>query len=206
MAKVIKSRKPNSKKMLLYAGLLVGALALSTPKTVYAEEDVLYEETNDDYETEKIEETDIVRDNTVVNPVEEEKQEEKQEEKKEEKKEEEKSTVLPDDQKGDEGKYWDPSIKTEEEKKHINEEHHEEEHHEEEHHEEEHHEEEHHEEEKHEEEKHEEQKPAPKTGMGDIDWTKVFAIVGLGCLGTLGLSSLVTGRKIEEVETKSRRR
>ena len=51
-----------------------------------------------------------------------------------------------------------------------------------------------------------EQKPAPKTGMGDIDWTKVFAIVGLGCLGTLGLSSLVTGRKIEEEETKSRRR
>ena len=215
MTKVIKSRKPNSKKMLLYAGLLVGALALSTPKTVYAEDEVLYEETNDDYETEKIEETDIVRDNTVVNPVEEEKQEEKQEEKKEETQEEEKSTVLPDDQQGDEGKNWDPSIKTEEEKKHINEEHHEEEHHEEEHHEEEHHEEEHHEEEhheeekheeeKHEEEKHEEQKPAPKTGMGDIDWTKVFAIVGLGCLGTLGLSSLVTGRKIEE-ETKSRRR
>ena len=28
MEKVIKSRKPNSKKMLLYAGLLVGALAL----------------------------------------------------------------------------------------------------------------------------------------------------------------------------------
>jgi len=225
MKKIIKSKKANSKKMLLYAGLLVGALALTEPTIVYAEEgEVLYEEQDDNYETEPIEETDIVRDNTVVNQDEEQNQEQNQEEKQEEKEEnnqsendKEGSTVLPGDQQGNEGQYWDPNIKTEEEKKHINEEHHEEEHHEEEHHEEEHHEEEHHEEtttvttttttstvsqtpvaEK--------TSPAPKTGMGDVDWTKLFAIVGFGGLGSLGLASLVTSKKIDDVEKKYSRK
>ena len=123
--KSYRKSKMNKKQYLLVLAALVGGLSLTSPMAtkVYAEEEVLYEDDTDDYKTEDIKEDDVVRDNTVV-PSEEQKQEEpKQEEQKPEEKQEENkndggSCVTPDngyDEKA--GEYWDPNIKTEEEKK-----------------------------------------------------------------------------------------
>ena len=125
MLKVNNSRKSKmtKKQYLIALGALVTGMAFASPVstlTVQAEEEVLFEDTNDDYKTEDIKEEDIVRDNTVVE-TEQPKQEEKktEEPKQEEKKEEKKNECITEDNGYDEesGKDWDPSIKTEEEKK-----------------------------------------------------------------------------------------
>ena len=120
MLKVNNSRKSKmtKKQYLIALGALVTGMAFTSPVstlTVHAEEEVLFEDTTDDYKTEDIQEEDIVRDNTVVEPEQPKQEEPKQEEKKEEKKNE----CITEDNGYDEeaGKYWDPSIKTEPEKK-----------------------------------------------------------------------------------------
>ena len=120
MLKVNNSRKSKmtKKQYLIALGALVTGMAFTSPVstlTVHAEEEVLFEDTTDDYKTEDIQEEDIVRDNTVVEPEQPKQEEPKQEEKKEEKK----NKCITEDNGYDEeaGKYWDPSIKTEPEKK-----------------------------------------------------------------------------------------
>ena len=120
MLKVNNSRKSKmtKKQYLIALGALVTGMAFTSPVstlTVHAEEEVLFEDTTDDYKTEDIQEEDIVRDNTVVEPEQPKQEEPKQEEKKEEKK----NKYINEDNDYDEeaGKYWDPSIKTEPEKK-----------------------------------------------------------------------------------------
>ena len=124
--KVKESRKIKltKKQYLMILGALVANLTIVTPltavKSFASEDEVLFEDTEDDYKTEDIKEEDIVRDNTVVEPEETKQEESKQEEpKREEKKEEKKNECITEDNGYDEeaGKYWDPSIKTEPEKK-----------------------------------------------------------------------------------------
>ena len=127
MLKVNNSRKSKMtrKQYFMLLGAMVAGLTFTAPLTsvkVLAEsnEEVLFEDDTDDYKTEDIKEDDIVKDNTVVEP---EKQEEKKEEHKEEPKQEEKkndggSCVTPEHGYNEEqGRYWDPNIKTEAEKK-----------------------------------------------------------------------------------------
>ena len=116
---------------MIIAGLVTG-IAFSSPVVSYAQEsqeEVLYEDDEDDYTTEKIDNNDVVEDNTVVQdgdkPAEEEKQEEQkpaEEEKQEEQKHDGGSCVTPENGYDEEaGKDWDPSIKTETEKKGLTE-------------------------------------------------------------------------------------
>ncbi len=113
-----------AKKVLL--ATLIGGLTFTAPvaavKAFAADEEVLFEDQDDDYKTEDIKEDDVVKDNTVVEPVQEEtKEEPKQEEKKEEEKKNDGGSCVTPDNGYDEkaGQYWDPSIKTEVEKKHL---------------------------------------------------------------------------------------
>ena len=130
MLKVNNSRKSKmtKKQYFIALGALVAGMAFTSPVstlTVHAEDEVLFEDTTDDYKTEDIKEEDIVRDNTVVEPEEQKQEEQKQEEQKqeepkqEEKKEEKKNECITEDNGYDEeaGKKWDPSIKTEPEEK-----------------------------------------------------------------------------------------
>lgn len=130
MLKVDSTRKSKLTKaqVLMALGFSVLGISLASPtssiKAYAANEEVLFEDTEDDYKTEEIKEEDIVRDNTVVEPVEEKPEEKEQEEpKQEEKKEEKKNECITEDNGYDEeaGKYWDPSIKTEIEKKGLEE-------------------------------------------------------------------------------------
>ena len=128
MLKINNSRKSKmtKKQYFMLLGAMVAGLTFTAPVTsvkalAETNEEVLFEDDTDDYKTEDIKEDDIVKDNTVVEP---EKQEEKKEEpKKEEPKQEEKkndggSCVTPEHGYNEEqGKYWDPNIKTEAEKK-----------------------------------------------------------------------------------------
>ena len=119
MLKVKSSKSARLNKKLVLAAL-VGGLTFTSPlmsTRVFAEEneEVLFEDQEDDYKTEDIKEDDVVKDNTVVDPVQEEK---KEEQKQEEKKNDGGSCVTPDNgYNEEEGKYWDPNIKTEAEKK-----------------------------------------------------------------------------------------
>ena len=127
MLKINNSRKSKltRKQYFMLLGAMIAGLSLTAPVSTikaYAEsnEEVLFEDDTDDYKTEDIKEDDIVQDNTVVEPEkqEEKKEEPKQEEKPEEKKNDGGSCVTPEHGYNEEqGKYWDPSIKTEAEKK-----------------------------------------------------------------------------------------
>ena len=137
MRKIINSKKSKltKKQYFMLLGAMIASLSITTPimavNALAADEEVLFEDEEDDYTTEDIKEDDIVEDNTVVEPEkqEEQKEEPKQEEQKqEETKEEEKkndggSCVTPENgYNEEEGKYWDPNIKTESEKKGLEEE------------------------------------------------------------------------------------
>ncbi len=124
--KIVDSRKAKvtKKTMLIALSALVASLAFVAPKAsvkAYAasNEEVLFEDDTDDYTTEKIDNNDVVENNTVVqdgDKVEETKTEEQP--KTEEKKNDGGDCVTEDHGYNEEaGKYWDPSIKTEVEKK-----------------------------------------------------------------------------------------
>ena len=142
----IKSKVAKKLYLVLLSMTLVGLNPVSSVR-VYADTqveadnaqdgDVLFQEDEGNEQQEKIEETDVVEDNTVVEEDNSNEQSNNEGEKEnngssengsgEEKKDEEKvdenkegsSTILPGDQQGNEGQYWDPSIPTEEEKKHL---------------------------------------------------------------------------------------
>ena len=124
--KIINSKKSKltRKQYFMLLGTMVASLSFTAPvlsiKALAAEdEEVLFEDQEDDYNTEDIKEDDVVQDNTVVES-EPAKEETKQEEQKqEENKNDGGSCVTPDkgyDEKA--GENWDPEIKTESEKKH----------------------------------------------------------------------------------------
>lgn len=140
-----KNSKLTKKQYLLILGALVGGLTVASPFAginAFAEEtvadnaqdgDVLFEDEEDDYTVDPIDNNDEVQDNTVVDHEEEQQQEqqEQQEQQKEEPKEEEPKQeeqkqndggdcVTPDHGYDEQaGEYWDPNIKTEPEKKNL---------------------------------------------------------------------------------------
>ena len=122
--KIVDSRKSKLTKKQLFMVLAgVAVLSLSTPVTSHAEsnDEVLYEETEDNYETTPIDNNDRVEDNTVVQDGDKQEEEKKEEPKQEEEKKNDGGSCVTPDNGYDEkaGEYWDPSIKTEPEKKHL---------------------------------------------------------------------------------------
>ena len=136
-----KNSKLTKKQYLLILGALVGGLTVASPFAgikAFAEEtvadnaqdgDVLFEDEEDDYTVDPIDNNDEVQDNTVVDH-EEEQQQEQQEQKEEPKQEEPKQEEQKQNDGGDcvtpdhgydeqAGEYWDPNIKTEPEKKNL---------------------------------------------------------------------------------------
>ncbi len=127
--KIVDSRKAKASKKAYYKALfsLVSALAFVTPAasvTAFAtesSEEVLFEDSTDDQTVEQVDSNDVVEDNTVVSDGDNQSQQETQEDTQEQTQQQTNNggdCITEDHGYNEEaGKNWDPSIKTETEKK-----------------------------------------------------------------------------------------
>ena len=123
--KIVDSRKAKASKRAYYKALfsLVSALAFVTPAasvTAFAtesSEEVLFEDSTDDQTVEQVDSNDVVEDNTVVSDGDNQSQQETQEQTQEQTNNGGDCITEDHGYNEEAGKNWDPSIKTETEKK-----------------------------------------------------------------------------------------